>query len=72
MHEKDKRNRRAFLGDLGRIILVGGLGAAVAHLAGRGDGCGLAGGCHGCPSLAQCELPRAASARSEGVKSLGG
>lgn len=71
MKESEHRDRRAFLGDLGRLLVAGGLGAGAVYLASRGKDCNFPGACQGCPSLAQCDLPQAADAREEKVKRLG-
>lgn len=71
MNRPKRTDRRGFLGDLGRLLLAGGLGAGAVYLASRGRECDLPGACQGCSSFAQCDLPRAAEARREKVNSLG-
>lgn len=71
MNWPERKDRRAFLGDLGRLLVAGGLGAGALYLASRGTDCDLPGACQGCPSFARCDLPMAADERAERVRRLG-
>jgi hypothetical protein len=66
---RERRSRREFLVSAGRsaaLAAIAAVGAVLAwrRLAGKADAdCARRSPCGGCPSFAQCELPRATAAK---------
>ena len=65
-----EHNRREFLRNAARVLLLAllglGTGALVARR--RGEDCVNVGICRGCPVFGECGLPQALSAKDAGVK----